>query len=603
MDTASRTSLLGQQLQRQKQLQLQQQQHRFMKTSTPSISIIHNSSFSDNRNNTSLSPLGQFPQQLPHQQQQQQFEEFTPALSTLSSFSPQSSLLEEPSALILDCLPSVVPSALVAPANPLFLLQGQQNCAAAAALPLDSKNLPTVSSKSSSSFLPSPAASLTLSSPLAAFTPPVTVTANVNAIDTLAPPYFKDDQQRALEMLAQSLGWDSSFSNTNFAASQQPVLFVPPVEPTPLPTTELALQPQDALSFMTPEALAQIDAYLRNLEALGTAPAAAPPVVIPPTTAPAAPAPTPILINPSKVAKARLPAPDTIPPLAIEPTLAARSPPPQPPVLFAPPKRLLDDLDLADISSDSDDEYDDPFRVSAEDLRRVRQRLGSVDKPEVYRFSPSPSYSAASEMEVESGAAPGAFAEAVGPFEPPAAASGRPVRSAAAAAARRAREDAADAAALGSSSDADPLYEDTDDDWTEPTGSSSAAPAPRSGGPTTARRCTGYDHRPRSPKPYVCRCGRSYESKGSWRAHAKQDGAAPEHVCGVEGCGRAFVRKQDLDRHRGTHGGGMGFECGVCGKRLSRADARNRHLVRQHGVVVGGGGRGRGARGGRGRKE
>ncbi|KAJ3104354.1 hypothetical protein HDU97_009327 [Phlyctochytrium planicorne] len=78
---------------------------------------------------------------------------------------------------------------------------------------------------------------------------------------------------------------------------------------------------------------------------------------------------------------------------------------------------------------------------------------------------------------------------------------------------------------------------------------------------------------------YLCGCGRGpYQTVGGLRAHAKLHGVGRPFGCA--NCGKTFQRKQDLKRHEITHEGLKPFRC-VCGVAFSRSDALQRHIRSQ----------------------
>ncbi|TPX60344.1 hypothetical protein SpCBS45565_g07538 [Spizellomyces sp. 'palustris'] len=76
---------------------------------------------------------------------------------------------------------------------------------------------------------------------------------------------------------------------------------------------------------------------------------------------------------------------------------------------------------------------------------------------------------------------------------------------------------------------------------------------------------------------FKCVCGKLFEKLASLKSHARLHKAERNHVCDV--CQRAFVRRQDLKRHKATHNTDFKpYECTNCGTTFTRSDALHRHL-------------------------
>ncbi|KAI9330493.1 hypothetical protein DFJ73DRAFT_608606, partial [Zopfochytrium polystomum] len=88
--------------------------------------------------------------------------------------------------------------------------------------------------------------------------------------------------------------------------------------------------------------------------------------------------------------------------------------------------------------------------------------------------------------------------------------------------------------------------------------------------------------------PHQCQiCQRRFMQPPSLRAHMKLHRKKRQHACTFEGCGKVFLRAQDLSRHGATHRDAEDrpFECPLgCGRRFGRRDAAQRHSVLNCGV-------------------
>ncbi|KAJ3094734.1 hypothetical protein HDU96_001496 [Phlyctochytrium bullatum] len=135
---------------------------------------------------------------------------------------------------------------------------------------------------------------------------------------------------------------------------------------------------------------------------------------------------------------------------------------------------------------------------------------------------------------------------------------------------------------------------------------SSASSAPVASSSTTAssHAPTALDAPaldPLHPSFPCASCPKTFPTRAKLRDHRRCHNRARDHVCGVTGCGKRFLRAQDLERHAATHlkPDERGFACGNgCGRRFGRGDAAKRHArlsCRWRGR--GGGGRGGGKAG------
>ncbi|KAI9320278.1 cytochrome P450 [Zopfochytrium polystomum] len=149
--------------------------------------------------------------------------------------------------------------------------------------------------------------------------------------------------------------------------------------------------------------------------------------------------------------------------------------------------------------------------------------------------------------------------------------------------------------------DGDDVKDEAPDDAQKPS-TTSKQPKPKS---TTnpprkrirpSRRVTT---RPYNEGPHQCQiCQRRFMQPPSLRAHMKLHRKKRQHACTFEGCGKVFLRAQDLSRHGATHrdaedrpssarwGAGGGLEEG------RRAEAFGAELRGEEGERVGGGGGG-----------
>ena len=57
--------------------------------------------------------------------------------------------------------------------------------------------------------------------------------------------------------------------------------------------------------------------------------------------------------------------------------------------------------------------------------------------------------------------------------------------------------------------------------------------------------------------------------------------SGPFRPCPDPGCNKAFVRNEELTRHRRIHSGERPYACDMCGKAFTRKDHLNKH-VRMH---------------------
>ena len=80
-------------------------------------------------------------------------------------------------------------------------------------------------------------------------------------------------------------------------------------------------------------------------------------------------------------------------------------------------------------------------------------------------------------------------------------------------------------------------------------------------------------------------CYKHFSNIGNLNVHMRMHGSSNigrPHLCTL--CGKAFMRKRELDRHTATHTGMKPFECLSCDKRFGRKDKLVRHM-RIHDVV------------------
>ncbi|KAJ3279074.1 hypothetical protein HK104_001792 [Borealophlyctis nickersoniae] len=76
---------------------------------------------------------------------------------------------------------------------------------------------------------------------------------------------------------------------------------------------------------------------------------------------------------------------------------------------------------------------------------------------------------------------------------------------------------------------------------------------------------------------FKCECGKLFEKLVNLKAHARLHRAERNHICEV--CQRAFMRRQDLRRHRSMHMSGFKpWECDHCHTTFTRSDALHRHI-------------------------
>ncbi|KAF2098450.1 hypothetical protein NA57DRAFT_75695 [Rhizodiscina lignyota] len=93
----------------------------------------------------------------------------------------------------------------------------------------------------------------------------------------------------------------------------------------------------------------------------------------------------------------------------------------------------------------------------------------------------------------------------------------------------------------------------------------------------------------------VCTCGKQYKRNSELTRHIKQKTEGPQHICGLDNCGRAFNDLKDLFRHQSSqkHGNVRFFRCKEEGciyasatHGFSRRDNFMRHMDDQHGIRV-----------------
>jgi uncharacterized Zn-finger protein len=89
-------------------------------------------------------------------------------------------------------------------------------------------------------------------------------------------------------------------------------------------------------------------------------------------------------------------------------------------------------------------------------------------------------------------------------------------------------------------------------------------------------------------RPCVCDvegCGRSYAISGHLARHKKTHSEIRSFACEEPGCDRKFHRSDELNKHMTVHSGGRMFECEVegCGKRFSWKCSLKRHRDSFHG--------------------
>jgi hypothetical protein len=80
-------------------------------------------------------------------------------------------------------------------------------------------------------------------------------------------------------------------------------------------------------------------------------------------------------------------------------------------------------------------------------------------------------------------------------------------------------------------------------------------------------------------KPFRCdRCNFAFDRKCNLTCHMKTHGVGRgKVVCDEPGCGKAYGRRADVNRHKRTIHQGASFVCEDCGKEFGRSDILMRH--------------------------
>lgn len=66
-------------------------------------------------------------------------------------------------------------------------------------------------------------------------------------------------------------------------------------------------------------------------------------------------------------------------------------------------------------------------------------------------------------------------------------------------------------------------------------------------------------------RPYMCKCGKDFASKYTYKAHVKTHEYRPRPF-ECSHCSKTFLSQQNLSQHERTHNGIKEYVCDQCGK-------------------------------------